>query len=595
MILPRATRLRLRRRIRWGKRHVGDMSDQAEENIEKHLFRRLSRLYEVRRFLLSWVGLLVLVGGVVVVQTRALNSYYQELRPVPGGIYTEGMLGTFTNANPLFATGGVDKTVSQLVFSNLFKYDDKGNLVGDLAESWSVNETERRYEVKLKQNLKWHDGEPLTAEDVVFTYKLIQNPDVKSPFFSSWQSVQVKMVDDETVEFTLPNALTAFPHSLINGIVPEHIIKSIEPVQLRSANFNTVEPIGSGPFKWSTVEVHGASPEEREERIGLLPNKEYHGGEPKLQRFVVRIYRNEKQMLKGFENKDINAMVGLTSVPDTLSDGFSAQIRSIPFSGAVMVFFKNTHDQLKDVNVRRALIYGTDVKAIIKGLEYPAPLVNSPFLRHHLSYNPNIVQYSTDIDKANKLLDEGGWLRGPNELRVKDGRPLSFHLYAQNNSEFAYVTGELQKQWRSLGIAVKVDQPNDSDFQSAVAFHNYDALLYGISLGPDPDVYAYWHSTQADPRSANRLNFSEYSSSQADQSLEGGRTRTSRELRAVKYKPFLEAWRNDAPALALYQPRFLYIVRGGLFNFQPTILHGPVDRLSNVHNWMIRQDLFDKQ
>lgn len=571
------------------------MGDQAEEQLDKHFFRRLNRLYNVRRFLLSWIGLLVLVGGVVVVQARALNSYYKELRPVPGGIYTEGVLGTFTNANPLFASGAVDKTVSKLVFSSLLKYDAKGQLIGDLAESWSVDETERRHKVRLKNNLTWHDGAPVTALDVVFTYKLIQNPDVKSPLFSSWQGVTVKSLDNLTVEFALPNSLTAFPHSLTNGIVPAHIVEKIDPIQLRSASFNTVGPVGSGPFKWSTVEVHGSAPENREERIGLVSYERYYAVSPKIQRFVVRAFRDEKQMLKSFENKEINAMVGMASLPDTFSGNISVKAHHIPFSGAVMVFFKNSNEYLKDPKVRQALVRGTDSNKIIRGLEYPAALVDSPFLRQHLGYSSDLVQLPRDIEKANQLLDEAGWPRGVNGLRERDNKPLSFRLYAQNNSEFAHVAQELQKQWRDLGISVEVDQPIDSEFQSIVAFHNYDALLYGISLGPDPDVYAYWHSTQADPRAPNRLNFSEYSSPKADQSLEGGRTRAGTELRAAKYKPFLEAWRNDAPALSLYQPRFLYIVRGSLFNFEPSILHSPTDRLSNVHNWMIRQNLFDKE
>jgi peptide/nickel transport system substrate-binding protein len=593
MIITRTTRLRLRRHLRRSKRQVGDIGEQAEEHLERHFIKRLSRLYEVRRFVLTWLGLLILLSGLVVVQTRSLSGYYQELRPVSGGIYSEGIVGSFTNANPLFAAGAVDKTVSQLIFSGLLKYDENGKLVGDVAESWSVDESGRRYTVKIRQGLLWHDGRVLTANDVVFTYKLIQNPDVKSPLFSSWQGVVVSAPDPSTVTFVLPNALTSFPHSLTNGLVPEHIVKSIEPGQLRSASFNTAEPIGSGPFKWETVEVSGSTPEDREEQVGLVPNDKYYAGVPKIQRYIIRAFRDEKRLLKSFENKEVNAIVGLTNLPDTLSEDSSVRPHSIPLSGAVMVFFKNTHDQLKDVKVRQALVRGVDTHEIVAGLGFPVITVDSPFLRQHISYDPGRTQLATDKVAANQLLDEAGWVRGENGMRSKDNQPLAFHLYAQNNSEFTYVMQELQKQWRELGVMVTVDQPTNDEFQPIVAFHNYDALLYGISLGPDPDIYAYWHSTQADARAANRLNFSEYSSSQADQGLEGGRTRTEAGLRAVKYQPFLDAWRNDAPALALYQPRFLYVVRGSLFNFNPTTLHSSADRLSNVHNWMIRQDLFD--
>jgi len=131
-------------------------------------------------------------------------------------------------------------------------------------------------------------------------------------------------------------------------------------------------------------------------------------------------------------------------------------------------------------------------------------------------------------------------------------------------------------------------QPGD-DFQGSVSRHDYDALLYGIAIGPDPDVFAYWHSSQANLSSATRLNLSEYKSAIADKSLEAGRTRTDPSVRTVKYRPFLEAWRSDAPAIVLYQPRFYYLARSEVFGFNPRLFNEPSDRFSNVSQWMIRQ------
>jgi len=589
MMINRTTRLLWRRKYRRSRRHVEDLGDQAEEQIERHFFRRLSRLKDVRRFVLSWLGLLTLLGGIVIVQTRALSSYYQELRPVPGGIYTEGIIGAFTNANPLYAVGSVDKTVSRLLFGSLLKSDAQNNLVGDLAERWSVDETGRVYTVTLRDNLAWHDGLQLTAEDVVFTYHLIQNPDTKSPLFSSWQGVQIESPNSKTVVFRLPNVLTSFPHSMTNGIVPKHVLEKVAASQLRSGIFNTAKPVGSGPFKIESVEVHGTTPEERQERIGLVPNPSYYAGPPKLQRYIVRSFRDEQHMLKSFGNQEINAMSGLNSLPDTFSKDTSVKTYNIPVTGAVMVFFKNSNEVLKDPKVRQALVRAVDTKALVGGLSYPATLVDSPFLRGHLAYDPKLVQLEHNVKEAKKLLDEAGWVQGKDGLRRKDNKLLSFNLFAQNNSEFSYVSGFLQRQWRDIGVSVDVNQPAENDFQPIVAYHNYDALLYGISLGADPDVFAYWHSSQADVRSENRLNLSEYNSANADQALEGGRTRKDLQLRVLKYRPFLEAWRSDAPALALYQPRFLYVVRGGLYNFDPAAVNIASDRLSNVQNWMIRQ------
>ena len=158
-----------------------------------------------------------------------------------------------------------------------------------------------------------------------------------------------------------------------------------------------------------------------------------------------------------------------------------------------------------------------------------------------------------------------------------------------NNAENKVVSRQLQQAWAELGIKIEVVLQDDQDIQASVDGRSYDVLLSAISLGLDPDAYAFWHSSQADPRSVGRLNFSDYKSDAADKSLENGRSRVDEALRSAKYKPFLQAWKTDNPALALYQPRFLYITRGDLFGYNPKSVNTSTDRLNNVHEWMIRQ------
>jgi peptide/nickel transport system substrate-binding protein len=587
-MIDRTAKLRWRRRFRSRKRQVEEISTQAEEHLERHLFRRLARLSEVRRFVVNWVLLLVLLIGIVVAQTRNLSGYYQKTVAVPGGTVTEGILGTFTNANPLYATGTVDAAVSQLVFAGLFKFDQGNKLVGNLAEKWQLDEREVRYTVTLRENLKWHDGEPLTADDVVFTFKTIQNADAQSPLFNSWQKITVEATDARTVVFTLPTPLSAFPNSLTEGIVPKHILANIPIAQLRSDRFNTVNPVGSGPFKWDRIEVTGTRPSDRAEQIGLIPNELYYGEKPKLQRYIIRSFRDEKRMIESFSNRELTAMSGLDSLPDELKAEKTVVAHSIPLTGQVVVFFKTTHEILSDVKVRQALVRAFNQSETVKGLGYPAIVARSPFLPTHIGYNKELLQLPPSVDEANKLLDEAGWVRGENGIRTKNNIPLIVRLYSQSNSEYAYVTQQLQTQWRAVGVDVQVYLQQDADFKSTVSNHAYDALLYGVSLGTDPDTYAYWHSSQADPRSANRLNFAEYKSTAADKALEAGRSRSDPSLRALRYRPFLEAWRADAPALVLYQPRFLFVTRGQINGFAPATMNGATDRYANIEHWMIR-------
>lgn len=263
------------------RREAKRLSRSADSAVERHFFRRIERLVPVRRFVIAWLLFFVLMCGCLVGQIRALGGQYQRLQPIPGGIYTEGILGDFTTANPLYASGDVDESVSKLVFASLLKYDDRNSLVGDLAKDWSRDESEKVYTVHLKPGLVWHDGEPLTSADVLFTYQTIQNPDALSVLNQSWKDIKVAAPDPQTVTFTLPSPLSAFPHQMTNGIIPEHSLKNVAPATLRSNTFNTLHPVGAGPFMWQKIEVSGDTPQNREARIALAPFKRYAGGEPK--------------------------------------------------------------------------------------------------------------------------------------------------------------------------------------------------------------------------------------------------------------------------------------------------------------------------
>jgi peptide/nickel transport system substrate-binding protein len=593
-MIDRKTKLRYRRLFRQKYRQVEDLSTQAEEGLEQHFIKRLGNLLAVRRFVVTWVLLMVLLIAGSIYQLDSLSSYYQELGPAPGGTYTEGVVGMFTNANPLYATGTADSAVSRLVFSGLMKYDQNNQLVGDLAEKLDVDERGNRYTVTLRPNLRWQDGQPLTSADVLYTYQTIQNPDARSPLFGGFKGIQIEAPDAHTIIFSLPTALSSFPHALTSGIVPRHLLQSIPPGQLRAARFNTAAPVGSGPFKWQAIEVTGTSQDAREERIGLIANEFFYRQPAKLQQFIIRTFRDESRMMDAYERGELIGMTGLTSLPDNIRSVSNTHEHRIPLTAATMVFFKLTQEPFTDVKVRQALTQAVDVPKVLKTLGYPAIIVRGPLLSSQIGYAKDVTQLPFDTLTAQRLLDEAGWRAGADGVRAKDGRPLTFQLFAQSTSEYAAVTAALQKAWKAIGVDVQVTQLSDIDLQSVVSRHEYSAVLYGISLGTDPDVFAYWHSSQADPNSPSRLNLSEYTSVAADKALEAGRSRSDASVRAAKYRPFLETWRADAPALALYQPHFLYVTRGQVFNFDPKTLNTTADRLWNAENWMIRQEKVTK-
>ncbi|HVV26298.1 MAG TPA: ABC transporter substrate-binding protein [Candidatus Saccharimonadales bacterium] len=582
-------KLRFRRQLRYGQQQVGDLGSQTEQTFERHFVRRLGHLKPVRRFVVGWSLLLVLLIGGVITQNVLLSNYYQVLRPVPGGIYSEGMLGTFTNANPLFATSNVDSSVSRLLFAGLFTYDSTNHLTGDLASSYSVDTDGTTYTVRLKPHLTWQDGQPLTSADVLFTYHLIQNADTQSPLQSSWSGITVTAPNPRTVTFKLPDPLASFPYNLTNGIVPQHLLSNIAPADLRSADFNTVRPVGAGPFQLQDIKVTGNDPNTAQEQIALVPFGGYQGGKPKLQEFIARIYASQDDLVGAFKGGQLNGVEGLDSVPAAVRHMSSLKVHSPLLTAATMAFFKTSSGVLSDQPVRTALVQATNTSAIIKSLGYATHAVNEPLLTGQLGYDPAYAQPKFDVAAARQALDADGWKVGKNGLRSKGGQPLRFTLTAANSPESAAVSRQLQAQWRAVGADVQLLLQNSGDFQNALTYHTYDAVLYGIAIGPDPDVFVYWDSSQADIRSNNRLNLSEYKNSQADLSLEAGRTRLDPTLRAVKYKPFLQAWQHDSPAVGLYQPRMLYLTNGPVAGFSDHSLNSAADRFNNVQNWEIRQ------
>jgi peptide/nickel transport system substrate-binding protein len=206
-----------------------------------------------------------------------------------------------------------------------------------------------------------------------------------------------------------------------------------------------------------------------------------------------------------------------------------------------------------------------------------------------LGYDKSYAQSGFDAQSARQLLDSDGWTVGKDGIRSKGGQRLAFTLTAADTPEYRMVTRELKRDWHSVGADLQVQLLDAADFQSALTYHNYQAVLNGISIGVDPDVFVYWDSSQADIRSANRLNLSEWKNAAADTSLEAGRTRLNPALRVIKYRAFLQAWQQDAPALGLYQPRLLYLTNGNVAGLTSHSINTAPDRFNTVQDLEIRE------
>jgi peptide/nickel transport system substrate-binding protein len=564
-------------------KNVGDkaltLQSSSSKHVSKYLTKRVSRVQGVKRFLASWLALvlgliLATFGTILQLQRVSLAD-----APANGGVYNEGMIGKINNLNPLFAGGVVDDSAAKLIFNGLLRHDTDGQLVADLATDWHVDENKNNYIVNLRRDVQWHDGQPFTSEDVAYTIETIQNPATRSTLFASWQGVKVIPVTRYQVRFELPAVFAPFSTALTVPILPKHLLVDIEPARLRTAPFNT-QPVGTGPFIMQALRN-----EVKQQQLELTRNEEYYRGSPRLERFILHTYENSEALATALKEREITAAVDLESqVTKSFENDRSIRLGEIPLNNGVFAFFKTTAPLLGDANVRRALASAIDRRSIISIYKARYGTLKTPLLPNHQGYDVKYAQ-KTNLAEARSLLDQANWKVQPGGSRAKDGAKIELNLVTVNSTEYSIMANELKRQWEAIGVGVKVQELTPEQLQqNALTAHSYDILLYGISLGTDPDVYAYWHSSQA--RSGG-LNFSEWSSGRADSSLDVARTRLEAVLRNARYQTFQDEWLKSAPAVALYQPRTSYAYHQNAKGFIEFPSNSAADRLTNVEEWTV--------
>lgn len=513
-------------------------------------------------------------------QISSLKQYYLTTVGVPGGSYVEAEQGHIKLINPILPENSVSGDVTRLVFSGLTRYNAQRVIEPDLATSWTISPDGRTYTFNLRHDVKWHDGVPFTARDVAFTVTAIQNPDTRSPLSPSWLNVKAEPKDDYTVVFTLPNPYSPFIDSTTFGILPSHILEASDPSSLRIAPFNQ-QPIGTGPFKVKNFAVS-------EGEIELEANNDYYGGRPKLDGFEFKMYDNYDQMLDAYAKRQVNGISRWRpdepSSKRTLANLKQSQL-SLP--DQTDLFLRTTSGALIDKNVRQALVKATDRTQIIHDvLGDQALLLNSPLLPGQVGYDAQYRQSGYNQAAAADQLTTAGWSKDNSGVLAKDGQQLKLRLVTLDSGQYPKVAEMVKKQWAKLGVTVDIKTADATTLQqSYIRARNYDVLLYGINIGADPDVYVYWHSSQAnDPG----LNLSQYSSPAADKALESARLSSDDDIRTGKYRTFLQTWTDDAPAVVLYQPNYIYAYNSNLLGFKAHRLVDPADRFYGVEKWTIK-------
>lgn len=540
--------------------------DRTTANIVKHGKRFITSRWDhirlARRTVVLWLGLVLLLIIGSFMQMIYYGQQDTTVAAVSGGTYAEGTTDKLTTISPLYATTDTEKAASQLIYPGLLSYDSANKLHGDLAKSWSVDQTGKVWTVTLRDGLVWSDGQPLTANDIVFTVQLMQNADISTTLASSWQSIEVAAVDDHTVSFTLSSALMSFDTALTFGVLPQHILDGKSAIEIASLfSQNPQQIVGSGPFTLDRIESTDSY-----DIWHFKPNQHYYGGLAQVNEFVIRTYADSQSLATGLKRGEVNAISNVSISDLNQFDKAKFKIVQLKTAGGVFALFNNSGQLTSSQTIRDALRLGLDRTAIRNAvthandqLDAPTSL-ETPIATGVYDSIDQLKQPDYNIDQAKADLDQAGWVVDTNSgYRTKDGQELKLRIVTIAGTNYEEVANLIADQWRdNLNINTQVEAVDATQAQQAYLMpRNYDVLVYQMHLGADPDMYAYWSSTQTDQTG---LNLANYQSRRAEIALANGRTNVNNAARESRYVAFVNQWLQDDPAIALYQPSFIYVM-----------------------------------
>lgn len=559
-------------------------------------------LSKKERYWILFFSLLIL-GSVIWVP---FGTFRHFTKPVPafGGSYIEGLLGSPQYINPLLVQANdTDRDLSRLVYSALMKYDQSGNLVPDLAESYSVSADGLEYTFKLKKGMLWHDGQPISADDIIFTLKILQNNDYGSIQRINWQGIEVEKADDLTIKLKLKNKYGQFLNNTTLGILPKHLWENVKPSIFSLSELN-IQPVGSGPYKFKRLGKDEAGVV-RSYQLAAFDG--YHGGKANIKNLSFKFYDSESELVKAYNRNQVEG-IGFLSLENFKNIKFIQRlsVKKIKLPRFFGVFFNQNQSQiLSDKNIRLALNYGTDKKRLVDSiLEGNGIVINSPLLKE--LWSDGVAQkYNYDREFAKQILENSGWkdtdgdgIREKQTPAKKETKKINAAEQAQpaqnllavkiKTSDFPELTSaanELKKQWEEIGLKVEIKVESLPEIQKSIQDRDYEILLFGEVLSLDSDPFSFWHSSQKkDPG----LNLALYDNKNADKILEESRQILDPAERSRKYDDFEKILLEDAPAVFLYTPYYLYLPSKNIRSNDMSILSIPSARFDNISQWYIK-------
>ncbi|MEI7603624.1 MAG: ABC transporter substrate-binding protein [bacterium] len=495
-------------------------------------------------------------------------------------IYKEGVIGNLTGIDPLPQLplekpfSQLNRDVTHLLFDPLFSTDTSGNPVGILAESYEAQSGGSKFNIKLKDR-KWSDGTKITSADVVETFSSIQNSGVSGLYYSSTEGVKIEAVDDLNFSFTLDVPNSAFLETLYWPVLPAKNLVVRYDVLMKT-DF-AKNPISSTDWE-----------------IFSITDKD----------ITLKNHSNRKLKFVFFDTqgeleKALNSGVidGYSTLEKIAEKNYTTVSKFVLPRQLYAIYFNLTDTGspiIKDPIIRKAISYSIDRNGISQDVGVPR---QSIIIQSSWAFNPNANTYPIDIQKANDILDQAGYAKD-GDYRKANGVEIAFTISIPDVSIRKKQAEYIQEYLKKVGIRMNIKAISDTQiidnerkfnlfYNSVVLTKNYEAMIYSVDSGLDPDKFSQWHSTKIPDynKGTYGLNFSGYSSVRVDNYLTQGRKQTDQNARKTPYNQFQKVFYEDAPVIALYNPYLFYVTSKKISNVNFTSAFRIENRFVNFNEW----------
>ena len=543
---------------------------------------------------LRW-QILVVAVTIVIVALLLLSQQPVSIPNIPkaasGGIYTEALIGSMGRLNPMLDwNNSADRDVNRLIFSGLIRFDSHGLPQPDLAEAWGNSPDGTLYNFSIRPNAVWHDGQPVTTDDVIFTIEMVKSAGSLFPqdIKDLWSQIEIKRFDEKTIQFKLPEPFAPFLDYVTFGILPKHLLETVPADQLDKAEFN-LKPVGTGPYKFSQLMTSGG----QITGVVLVVNEDYYLPKPFIEQVVFRFYPDATSAFDAYQQGQVLGISQLTI--DVLQQALEEPTISVyssrlPQLGLVFLNLNDPTVQfLQSEKIRHALLLGVNRNNIVSHImQGQAIVADGPILTGSWAYYDEIQHYDYDPDAAMALLKEEGFVipAGGGDVRAKDGQFLTFTLVHPDDTIHTQIAQAIQSDWALIGVRIDLQSVTyDSLEKDFLTARNYQAALADLNTArtADPDPYLFWHQSEA----TGGQNYSQWDNRTASEFLETARTETDFATRARLYRNFQVVFAKDLPSLPLYYPVYSYGVDAQVQGVQVAPMYDISDRLALITEWYL--------